>query len=91
MTKPCVVTQLKKNLKKHLNISKKCLKNFLNDTFDTFLTILLIIGIITTLALGLRLKQGFAKRCGPRGSMGVTFHAVGSVGENEGMNLHTPK
>jgi hypothetical protein len=28
---------------------------------------------------------------GPRGSMGVTSHAPKSVGEREGMNLHTPK
>jgi len=77
VTKPCVVTQLKQNLKKHLNISKECLKNFKDDTF---VTLLLIIGIITTLALCSRLKQGFAKGCGPRGSLGVTFHAVGSIG-----------
>jgi hypothetical protein len=25
------------------------------------------------------------------GSLGVTSHALGSVGECEGMNLHTPK
>jgi len=82
---------IKKKPSKILNNSKECLKNFLNDTFDTLLIILLIICIVTTLALGLRLKQGFAKGCGPRGSLGVAFHAVGSVGENEGMNLHTPK
>ncbi len=91
VTKPCVVTQLKQNLKKHLNISKKCLKNFKDDTFVTFLIILLIIGIIITLTLGSRLRRGFAKGCGPKGSMGVTFHVVGSVGECEGMNLHTLK
>jgi hypothetical protein len=29
--------------------------------------------------------------CGPRGSPGVTSHTLGSVGECEGMSLHTPK
>jgi hypothetical protein len=30
-------------------------------------------------------------RCGPRVGPGVTFHALESVGDCEGMNLHTPK
>jgi hypothetical protein len=31
------------------------------------------------------------QRCGPRVSLGVTFHALGSERECEGMNPHTPK
>ncbi len=34
--------------------------------------------------------KGF-QRCGPRVSSWVTFHALGSVGEREGMNPHIPK
>ncbi len=45
--------------------------------------------IVATLALGSRPKQGLAKVQTKRGSLGVTSHAPGSVGECEGMN--TPK
>jgi len=31
------------------------------------------------------------QRCEPRVKSGITFHALGSVGKGEGMNLHTPK
>jgi len=31
------------------------------------------------------------KGVGQEGSLGVTSHAPGNVGECEGMNLHTPK
>jgi len=31
------------------------------------------------------------QRCGPRGSPGVTSETPGSVGECEGVSLHTPK
>ncbi len=36
-------------------------------------------------------KVGACKGVGQEGSMGVTFHAPGSVRECEGMNRHTPK
>jgi hypothetical protein len=35
--------------------------------------------------------QGLAKVRAKSEAKGVTFHALGSVGECEGMNLHTPK
>jgi hypothetical protein len=41
--------------------------------------------------LGLVTKAGVCKGAGPKGSLGVTSHALGSVGECEGMNIHTPK
>jgi len=31
------------------------------------------------------------QRCGPRGSLGITFHVPESAREREGMNPHTPK
>jgi hypothetical protein len=49
------------------------------------------IKIITTLALGLQPRQGLAKVRAKKWSLGVTFHAPGSVGKCEGMNSHTPK
>jgi hypothetical protein len=39
---------------------------------------------VATIALGLR-------RCSQEGSHGITPHALGNVGEYEGMNLYTPK
>ncbi len=46
---------------------------------------------VATLALGFTTKAKAYKGAGQEGSMGVTSHALGSVGECEGMNLHTPK
>jgi hypothetical protein len=46
---------------------------------------------VATLALGSRPKQRGCKRCGPRGSLGATWHTPGSVGKYEGVNPHTPK
>jgi hypothetical protein len=46
---------------------------------------------VTTLALGSRPKQGGCKVVGQERSPRVTFHALGSAKECEGMNLHTPK
>jgi len=43
------------------------------------------------LNLGLTTKARACKSEGPKGSMGITSHALGSVGECEGMNPHTPK
>jgi hypothetical protein len=40
--------------------------------------------------LGLRPRQGLA-RGRPKGSLGVTSHAPGSVRACEGINPHTPK
>jgi hypothetical protein len=48
-------------------------------------------GPIGTLALGSRPKPGACKGAGQEGSLGFTSHALKSVGECEGMNLHTPK
>jgi hypothetical protein len=42
-------------------------------------------------SLGLATKARACKGAGQEGSSGVTFHALGSVGECEGMNPHTPK
>jgi len=36
-------------------------------------------------------KARVCKVAGQEGSLGVTPHALGSVGNSEGMNLHTPK
>ncbi len=41
--------------------------------------------------LGLVTKAKACKGAGQEGSMGVTSHALGSIGEFEGMNPHTPK
>jgi hypothetical protein len=41
--------------------------------------------------LGFTTKARACKGVGQHGSSGVTFHAHGSVGKCEGMNLHTPK
>jgi hypothetical protein len=46
---------------------------------------------ITTLALGSRPRQRGLQACGPRGSLEITRHALGSVGKCEGMNPYTPK
>ncbi len=42
-------------------------------------------------SLGLVTKVGVCKGAGQEGSPWVTSHTPGSVGECEGMNLHTPK
>jgi hypothetical protein len=42
-------------------------------------------------SLGLATKAKGLQGCGPRGSLGVTSHAPGSVGKCEGVNPHTPK
>jgi hypothetical protein len=42
-------------------------------------------------SLGLATKAKACESAGQEWNMGVTFHAPGSVGECEGMNLHTPK
>jgi hypothetical protein len=54
-------------------------------------SIKLDIKIVATLTLGLRPKQKACKCAGQKGSLRVTSHVFGSVGECEGMNLHTPK
>jgi hypothetical protein len=46
---------------------------------------------VATLALGSRPRQEGLQGCGPKGSLGVTSHTLGSVGKCEGVNLHTPK
>jgi hypothetical protein len=43
------------------------------------------------LSLRLATKATTCKGARQKGSLGVTSHAPGSVGECEGMNLHTPK
>jgi hypothetical protein len=43
------------------------------------------------LSLGVATKAGACKGAGQEGSLGVTSHAPGNVGECEGMNTHTPK
>jgi hypothetical protein len=43
------------------------------------------------LSFGLVTKAKGLQRCGPRGSPGVTSHALGNVGKCEGVNPHTPK
>jgi hypothetical protein len=43
------------------------------------------------LNLGFTTKARACKGAGQEGSPRVTFHAPGSVGECEGMNLHIPK
>ncbi len=40
---------------------------------------------------GFTTKEKACKGVGQEGSLGVTFHAPGSVGECEGMNPHIPK
>jgi hypothetical protein len=42
-------------------------------------------------SFGLATKAKGLQGCGPRGSPGVTSETPGSVGECEGMSLHTPK
>jgi len=42
-------------------------------------------------SFGLATKARVWKGVGQEGSMGVTSHALGSVGKCEGTNLHTPK
>ncbi len=42
-------------------------------------------------SLGLTIKARACKSAGQEGSLGLTSHAPGSVGEYEGMNPHTPK
>ncbi len=51
----------------------------------------LVMHFVTTLALGSQPKQGLAKVRTKRWSPKGTFHAPRSVGECEGMNLHTLK
>jgi hypothetical protein len=68
----------------------------LNDMFVVTKTTLCIMSIIpnhfvATLALGSRPRQRACKGAGQEGSLGVTSHAPGNVGECEGMNPHTPK
>jgi hypothetical protein len=43
------------------------------------------------LSFGLATKAKELQGCGPRGSPTVTSETLGSVGECEGMSLHTPK
>jgi hypothetical protein len=43
------------------------------------------------LSFGLATKAKGLQGCGPRGSPGVTSETPGSVGECEGVSLHTPK
>jgi hypothetical protein len=42
-------------------------------------------------SFGLATKAKGLQGCGPRGSSGVTSETPGSVGECEGVSLHTPK
>jgi hypothetical protein len=42
-------------------------------------------------SLGLATKAKVCKGASQKGSMGITSHALGSVGDCEGMNLHTSK
>jgi hypothetical protein len=42
-------------------------------------------------SLGLVIKVNACEGVGQEWSLGITFHAPGSVGKCEGMNLHTPK
>ncbi len=42
-------------------------------------------------SLGFVTKAGVCKSASQEGSPGVTFHALGSAKECEGMNPHTPK
>jgi hypothetical protein len=42
-------------------------------------------------SLGLVIKVRACKGAGQEGSLGITSHALKSVGKCEGMNLHTPK
>jgi hypothetical protein len=48
-------------------------------------------GECRNLNLGLATKARAYKGEGQEGRPGVTSHVLGSVGECEGMNLHTPK
>jgi hypothetical protein len=50
-----------------------------------------IMVVVATLASGSRPRQKGLQGCGPRGSPGVTSETPGSVGECEGVSLHTPK
>ncbi len=43
------------------------------------------------LSLGLTTEAKACKGVGQEGSSGITSHVLGSVGDYEGMNLHTPK
>jgi len=47
--------------------------------------------IVATLALGSRPRQGVARLPAKRGAPEVMLHALGSVRECEGIDLHTPK
>jgi len=42
-------------------------------------------------SFGFATKAKGLQGCGPRGSPGVTSETLGSVGECEGVSLHTPK
>jgi len=46
---------------------------------------------VATLALGSRPNVRTCKSAGQEGSLRVTSHVPKSVGDCEGMNLHTPK
>ncbi len=50
-----------------------------------------ILTLCRNLSFGLATKAKGLQGCGPKGSPGVTSKTPGSVGECEGMNLHTPK
>jgi hypothetical protein len=43
------------------------------------------------LSFGFVTKARVCRGASQEGSLGITFHAPRSVGECEGMNLHTPK
>jgi len=72
--------------------------------FVNFVTILNAYGSLSTIKEGNNVHQysrnpslGFAtkvracKGAGQKSSLGITLHALGSVGECERMNPHTPK
>jgi hypothetical protein len=48
-------------------------------------------GVVATLVVGSRLRQGLARVHAKREAQGVKPHAPRSVRECEGMNPHTPK
>jgi hypothetical protein len=56
-----------------------------------FTELLGIYKVCCNLSLGLVTKARACKGAGEEESPRVTSHAPGSVGECEGMNLHTPK
>jgi hypothetical protein len=48
-------------------------------------------GYLSNFSLGLVTKAKACEGASQEGSTGVTFHALGSARECEGMNPHTPK